>query len=145
MNYVKSACAYTCKIKLAPNAIMPKLATPESAGYDLQTPSDFVIKAKDSCIVDLRIKIQLPSGIYAKIENHSKMTMLKHRIVVAGGIVDNDHDGSLQVVLFNHGKKSRHFKRGDKIAQMILKKYCIVPFSRINEFDFELKYDDTYV
>ncbi|QHB21758.1 dUTPase [Artaxa digramma nucleopolyhedrovirus] len=137
-----------CKIHLQRNAYMPKLITSKSAGYDLQTPVDFVIKARDSCAIDVGFRMELPLGVYAKIENHSTMT--KHQIVVASDVVDNNnYKNNLRVNLFNHGKKSRHFKRGDKIAQIILKKYCIIPVIQVNALglncDEEKQEEETYV
>ncbi|ABY65821.1 dUTPase [Orgyia leucostigma nucleopolyhedrovirus] len=115
-----------CKLLIAPRAFAPQLATDGSAGYDLRAPEDFVIKARDSCTVDTGLAIELPRGLYAKIESKSGLAF-KHQIVVAAGVVDNDYRGKICVILMNHGKRSRQFKRGDKIAQMVLHKYYTVP------------------
>ncbi|AGR56855.1 dUTPase [Hemileuca sp. nucleopolyhedrovirus] len=115
-----------CKIVKSNNSYMPKMSTIGSAGYDLRTPVDFVVKPQSSCKVDLGISIELPFNMYVKIESRSGLAS-KDKIIVIGGVVDNDYRGNINVILFNLGKKMKKFKRGDKIAQMIIHTYHAMP------------------
>ncbi|QWO71638.1 dUTPase [Orgyia pseudotsugata single capsid nuclopolyhedrovirus] len=119
-----------CKIILTPRAFVPRLATAGSAGYDLRTPEDFVVRARDSCVVNVGLCMELPHGMYAKLESKSGLAM-KHQITVAAGVVDNDYRGEICVILLNHGIKSKRFKRGDKIAQMVLHHYYTLPMEEV--------------
>ncbi|AKC91670.1 dUTPase [Lambdina fiscellaria nucleopolyhedrovirus] len=112
-----------CKIKMRANAFAPTRATVGSAGYDVQTPVDFVLKARDHCFIDLGLALEMSPDVYARIESRSGLAR-RHQIVVGAGIVDNDYRGNIGVLLFNHGKRSRQFKRGDKIAQIVFSSYC---------------------
>jgi dUTP pyrophosphatase len=114
------------KYKKNADAIAPKLATPGSAGYDLYTPVDFVIKANDKYIVNTGLAFEIPPTFYIQIKDRSSMAS-KYQIITAGGVIDNDYRGPVCVILFNCGKKSRSFKRGDRIAQFIIQKYYNMP------------------
>ncbi|AIE47822.1 dutpase [Peridroma alphabaculovirus] len=114
------------KYKKAENAYAPLQSTAGAAGYDLRTPVDFVIRARDWHSVDVGVALQMPEGMYAQIKSRSGMAF-KHQVVAAAGVIDNDYRGTISVLLFNHGKKSRQFRRGDKIAQFIVRKYCVLP------------------
>jgi dUTP pyrophosphatase len=120
------------KFKKSKNAFAPQMATAGSAGYDLRSPVDFVVKARDKHIVDVGVTIELPLGMYAQLKSRSGMAF-KHQIVTGAGVIDNDYRGTISVLLFNHGKKSREFKRGDKIAQLIVQEYANLPIVECEE------------
>ncbi|AUV65331.1 dUTPase [Alphabaculovirus myunipunctae] len=120
------------KFKREKFAYPPQMATLGSAGYDLRTPGDFVIKPRDKHVVDTGISIELPENMYAQIKSRSGMA-LKQQVVVFAGVIDNDYRGVIKVVLFNHGKKSRTFRRGDKIAQMVIQQYYALPPVEVQE------------
>ncbi|QEI03533.1 DUTPASE [Spodoptera cosmioides nucleopolyhedrovirus] len=118
--------------KTSNTAYTPRMASGGAAGYDLHTPVDFVIKARDSILVNTEIAIELPPGMYAQIKSRSG-NAAKYQVVAAAGVIDNDYRGPLQVLLFNHGKKSRQFRRGDRIAQFIVRTYCKLPMEEVEE------------
>ncbi|WBB27208.1 dUTPASE [Mythimna sequax nucleopolyhedrovirus] len=120
------------KFKKSIDAFVPHMATEGSAGYDLRTPVDFIIKARDKHIVDVGVAIELPYDTYAQVKSRSGLAF-HHQIVVGAGVIDNDYRGTINVLLFNHGKKSRTFKRGDKIAQMIVHQYCKLPLIKTDQ------------
>ena len=45
---------------------------------------------------------------------------MKHGIEVGAGVIDQDYEGELKVVLFNHGDKDFHVNEGDRIAQIVI-------------------------
>jgi dUTP pyrophosphatase len=108
------------------SAYPPHMATVGAAGYDLRTPIDFVIKARDNHVVDVGVALELPPHTYAQVKSRSGMAF-KHQVVVGAGVIDNDYRGTIAVLLFNHGKKSRVYRRGDKIAQIVVQEYCCLP------------------
>lgn len=120
------------KFKKSANAFVPRMATEGAAGYDLCTPVDFVIKARDSIVVDTEVAIELPPHMYAQIKSRSG-NAVKYQVVAAAGVIDNDYRGTIRVLLFNHGKKSRQFRRGDRIAQFIVRKYYNLPLQEQDE------------
>ena len=42
---------------------------------------------------------------------------------MGAGVIDIDYGGEIEAVLFNHGTKNFIVKKGDRIAQLILKRY----------------------
>jgi dUTP pyrophosphatase len=55
--------------------------------------------------------------VYARIAPKSSLALEGYD--VSAGVVDKGYRGELKVVLVNNGKNFRHFRRGDKIAQLI--------------------------
>lgn len=120
------------KYTKSPGAFAPRMASEGAAGYDLYTPHDFVIKARDSTLIDTGVCIEMPPNMYAQIKSRSG-NAVKHQIVAAAGVIDNDYRGTLSVLLFNHGKKSRQFRRGDRIAQFIVRQYYKLPLKECEQ------------
>jgi dUTP pyrophosphatase len=48
---------------------------------------------------------------------------LKNGIHVGAGVIDQDYRGNVGVLLFNLGSEPFTIKKGDRIAQMVIKKY----------------------
>lgn len=107
------------KIVIENGGFMPKYAHPSDAGMDLRTPELIVVPANGSCIVDLRIRMQIPDSCFGKIESKSGL-MCKAGIVAPGGVIDPGYTGSIKVKLENHSNERAVFERGDKIAQLII-------------------------
>lgn len=123
-----------CKIKLCHGAFVPKRATLGSAGYDLTSPADVVIKPKSSKLIDLQFSLEMPDNVYAKIESRSGLA-LKHRIIVGAGVIDTDYRGNVGVLLFNFGKQTKVISRGERIAQMIFLEYKVPQFYTITQLN----------
>ncbi|AIZ48616.1 dUTPase [Agrotis segetum nucleopolyhedrovirus B] len=123
---------HVLKYKKSATAFAPRQATAGAAGYDLCTPNDFIVKARDFVVVDTGVAIELPPNMYAQIKSRSG-NAVKYQIVAAAGVIDNDYRGTLRVLLFNHGKKSRQFRRGDRIAQFIVRNYHTLPLKECDE------------
>jgi len=113
-----------CYEKTLDNALAPKRATRNSAGLDLKAPSHNIVPAHGKKLIDIGIKIYLPSNTYGRIAGRSSLA-LNHFIEILAGVVDLDYTGSLKVVMANHSDKDFHISRGDKIAQLIVEKIFI--------------------
>ena len=88
-----------------------------TAGKDLYSAA-FVELPPHSCsLIPIDIAIAVPEGHYAQIAPRSGLA-LKNSIDVAAGVVDEDYQGLIGVILVNNG---------DCIAQLILKQ-CSIPF-----------------
>jgi dUTP pyrophosphatase len=48
---------------------------------------------------------------------------LKNGIHIGAGVIDSDYRGNLGVLLFNLSNEHFYFSRGDRIAQLVVKKY----------------------
>lgn len=109
------------KVKLEDYALEPVRAHSTDAGLDLfSRDNDFCLWPGQSHFFDTGVHIQFPEGTYGLILSRSGLNM-KHGIVAAGnGVIDQDYRGSIGVKLYNLGREGYTFKRGDRIAQLVI-------------------------
>lgn len=93
-----------------------------AAGYDLFAAEDCLIHT--SGIVSTGLIVEIPVGHYGKIEGHSSIAY-RDDIVAFGGIIDEDCRDIVKVKLFNHGTKGYQVHKGDRIAKLIIHRYCV--------------------
>lgn len=123
----------------SPDAKEPTKGTEDSAGYDLYASEDGEIEANGHSGVATGIHISIPKGLYGRIAERSGLA-LKHSIKVGGGVIDNgmifvykfaeytsinaftDYRGEVRVILFNGAPSNFKYKKGDRIAQLILER-----------------------
>ncbi len=109
------------KIKLlSDNAKLPTRGTPESSGLDVYTPIDFIIPARGDYLVPLDIQVDIPFGWDLCVYNKSGISSKKH-LCKGAELIDSDYTGNCHVHLFNHSDKDVEFKKGDKIAQLVMR------------------------
>ncbi len=123
---------------------LPSYATSGSAGADLcaDINESFTIKKGGICLIPTGISIALPTGFEAQIRSRSGMT-LKHGIVVANGIgtIDSDYRGEIKVILHNISDKDYTLNPGEKIAQMVISRFCQAKFIVSETLDDTLRGD----
>ena len=112
-------------LRLDDNSFIPKRGTPYSAGLDLFSPVDVSINPGERLLIKLNISIELPVGTFGHILPRSSLS-LKNGIHVGAGVIDSDYRGNVGVVLFNLSSETFCVSRGDRIAQMIVKRYEMV-------------------
>ena len=111
--------------RLNDNAVLPVRASPGAAGYDISCSIDFILNTQSHNLVPTGLAFKLPPGVYGRIAPRSGLTV-KHGIHIGAGVIDPDYTGEVKVAMFNLGIESVHFRKGDRIAQLILER-CEVP------------------
>ena len=115
---------------------IPSYATEHSAGMDLRAflPNSIVLQPMERQMIPTGIYIELPDGYEAQIRCRSGLA-IKNGISVINGIgtVDTDFRGELCVLLVNLSKKLFTINNGDRIAQMVIKKYEKCEWEQVNE------------
>lgn len=118
------------KVVIDDGAYLPVRAHGDDAGYDLRTPADFNLPAMTegipfadtpSCgmaVVDTGVHIQIPKGYCGMVVSKSGLNVNKN--ITVTGLIDSGYTGTIRVKLYNYGKTAWQFKRGDKIAQLVL-------------------------
>lgn len=120
------------KIKLlSENAKLPILASNQSAGYDLFSTIDVILKPEKMIAIPLDFQMELPLGYFGKIESRSGLC--KKGIVTKAGIIDNDYRGNVHVLLKNESNDEFKINIGDRIAQMIILPYY--HFKLVQQYD----------
>jgi len=117
---------------LSENAIMPKRGSSLSAGFDLSSSENTIIKAGERGLVKTDLSIACPPGTYARIAPRSGLAVKKF-IDVGAGVVDADYRGPVGVVVFNFGVEDFTVEPGDRIAQLILEKVSMVDAMQVEE------------
>jgi len=118
----------------------PTKATEQSCCWDLHSAQDFKIYKNQTMVVSLGFKLNMPIGWEAQIRSRSGLA--KEGLVVANapGTVDNDYTGNICVILsYNQdgGPAYRKFYRGDRIAQMAIRRVPEVKLIRRDVWDID--------
>ena len=108
--------------RLNEQAILPTYGSEYAAGLDLYSPVETVVEPQTRLLIKLDISIELPLQTFGHILPRSGLA-LKHGIHVGAGVVDQDYRGNVGVLLFNLGTEPFVIKKGDRIAQMVIKRY----------------------
>lgn len=107
---------------LSSQAFTPVRSTFEAAGLDLFSPTDGTIHPGQRQLIPLDISITLPNHTYGHILPRSGLA-LRHGIHVGAGVIDSDYRGNVGVLLFNLSNEPFVFRRGDRIAQLVIQPY----------------------
>ena len=112
---------------------LPKRSTKTSAGYDIRSVEEGIIKPGEAKIFKTGLKVCMNKdevlNIYSRSSQGYKYTVC---LINSVGIIDSDYynnsnnEGHFSVKLINHGDKDFEVKIGDKIAQGIFMKYLTV-------------------
>lgn len=120
------------------NFPLPKYQTRGAAGVDIHANilDPLLIKKGQILLVPTGLFVSVPLGYEAQIRSRSGLT-LKHGITVANGIgtIDSDFRGEIQVILINIGSKDYEITPGERIAQMVIKKYIYAAFEEVEILD----------
>jgi dUTP pyrophosphatase len=103
---------------------LPRYAKGGDAGADIVSRIDVTLAPGERTLVPTGIAIALPDGYVALVHPRSGLA-IKHGVTMvnAPGTVDAGYRGELQIILINHDpSESVTFKRGDRIAQLVIQK-----------------------
>jgi dUTP pyrophosphatase len=140
---------------LHPDARPPERATEDSAGYDLfvylthrtvncsdasgtnelptfrdreKNLSYFELAPNATAMMPLGFKARLPRGCEAQIRPRSGTTFKKGLLIPnSPGTIDADYPGEWMVLVRNPGAKAVRIEHGERIAQMVLSRFEVIP------------------
>lgn len=110
------------KVKLLrPEAVLPRKATPGSAGYDLVSTEYHLIDPGAWVAVGTGVSVEMELYQELQIRPRSGLAA-KYGVTVlnAPGTIDADYRGEIKVLLINHGREPFEVHPGDRIAQGVL-------------------------
>ncbi|MCX6429330.1 MAG: dUTP diphosphatase [Actinobacteria bacterium] len=114
---------------------IPTYAKGGDAGADLVTRIDLTLAPGERALAPTGISIALPDGYVALVHPRSGLA-IKHGVTMvnAPGTVDAGFRGELQIILINHDpRESISFKRGDRIAQLVIQQVERAQFVEVSE------------
>lgn len=118
-----------------PESKTPARATAGSAGYDLYSTVSFELNPGDRITVDTGVIVKLPEGhcgeIWPRSGNAHRHGIHAFSNVpigpdgegILGGMIDEDYNETVGVILINLGKGVFKADVGDKIAQLVISPY----------------------
>ena len=121
--------------RLDPDLPLPRYAKGGDAGADIVSRIDITLAPGERALVPTGIAIALPDGYVALVHPRSGLA-IKHGVTMvnAPGTVDTGYRGELQIILINHDKsESVSFKRGDRIAQLVIQKVERADFVEVRD------------
>jgi len=73
-------------------------------------------------LISSGIYLSIPEGYEAEIRPRSGLA-LKHGVSLVNtpGTIDSDYRGLVSLIMINHGKEPFRIRRGDRVAQMVVK------------------------
>ena len=117
---------------------LPRYVTDGSSGMDLYADVDgeVVLATGSIQLISTGLYIAVPRGYEAEIRPRSGLA-LKHGIslVNSPGTIDSDYRGLLSIILINHGKDPFVVKRGDRIAQIVIKEVTRARWEEVGELE----------
>ncbi len=124
--------------KLHPDAITPKYAHFDDAGFDLFAIENTTIKKGERGIVKTGLAMEIPTGYVGLVWDKSGISV-KEGIKTIAGVVDSSYRGEALVALINLSDKDYIFEKGHKVAQMIIQKKETVEFVEVTELENTLR------
>ena len=120
-------------INLYNNIEIPKRSTMKSAGYDIKSMEDGVIKPGEAKSFKTGLKVTMNDDEVLYIYSRSSQGY-KYNVSLANsvGVIDSDfynnpsNEGHFQVRLINLGNEDYLVNIGDRIAQGVFMKYLVV-------------------
>ncbi len=120
--------------KVHADAQLPSRNSAGDAGYDLYSIAHDVIKPGERQLVHTGVSISIPRGYYGRGAPRSGLA-LRSGIDVLAGVIDSGYRGEVGVVLINLSDKSFGFRKGDRIAQIIIEKCHEASWVEVNELN----------
>lgn len=131
-----SPVATKVKIKrLHPDAIIPKYATPGSAGFDLVAVEDVIIGTRETKLVRTGLAFEIPEGYEMQIRPRSGLSLKTPlRIANSPGTIDADFRGEVGVIAWNSDRdETIRIQKGDRIAQGVIAPVVRAQFEVVDE------------
>lgn len=111
---------------------LPKRSTKESAGYDIFSPVDILLKPNEEIKVPTGLKVHMQKGEALLIFPRSGLgfkyyTRLANTIgVIDSDYINSDNEGHIWVKLRNEGDKDLFINQGDAFCQAIFMPFLLV-------------------
>lgn len=123
-------------MKIHKDAVMPEKAHETDACYDLYSVADDFILYKDGrAKVKTGLIIEIPEGFEGQVRPRSGRAIHEGISVLnTPGTIDSGYRGEVCVILYNTGIDGL-IKKGDKIAQLAIRKVYDFEFIEVKELE----------
>ena len=132
--------------RLTDTAVLPVKAHQSDAGFDICADEDITINVGETVTVSTGLSVAIPEGYYGRLKGRSGLTA-KTLLRVQEGTIDANYRGEIKVICDIKTKildqvidgmiyaNNLSFKRGERIAQLIIQPLPTVEVVEVNELD----------
>jgi dUTP pyrophosphatase len=122
-------------VRLDPDLPLPGYAHPGDAGADLRTTVDARIEPGERAVLPTGLAIALPDGYAAFVHPRSGLAVRYGiALVNSPGTIDAGYRGEVKVIVVNLDRNAPVlFRRGDRIAQLVVQRVEKVRFHEVAE------------
>jgi len=117
---------------------LPHYATSGSSGMDLyaDVEGEVALAPGEIKLVSCGIYLGIPEGFEAEVRPRSGLA-LKYGVTLVNtpGTIDSDYRGLVSLIMTNLGKSRFVIKRGERVAQLVIKETIKADFTETNELD----------
>lgn len=117
---------------------LPRYMTSQSAGLDICAAivEDQLLEKGEIALLPTGFAMALPPGYEAQIRPRSGLAV-NHGIglINAPGTIDADYRGEVKIAVINLGPEAYTFRRGDRVAQMIIHRVHQVELQEVEHLD----------
>ena len=115
--------------KLEEDVTIPQFKTEGSAGMDVQSREDFILKPGHFKIVKTGLSCAVEPGYELQVRPRSGLAA-KNGVTVLNtpGTIDSDYRGELKVILINLSDRDFVVNSGERIAQIIVSPVTVADF-----------------
>jgi dUTP pyrophosphatase len=101
---------------------LPSYAKDGDSGMDIRAKEDFSVYPSETKMIETGISVRLPfPGLEIQVRPRSGMSLkTKLRVSNSPGTVDSNYTGPVNVIMDNIGDEPIKFKKGERIAQIVL-------------------------
>lgn len=115
---------------------LPQYARTGDAGMDVfaNVEEAIVIKAGERALIPTGLKVGIPVGYEIQVRPRSGLALKKGITVLnTPGTIDAGYRNEVGVILMNHSNEDFIVNPGDKIAQIVLKKFETIEWKEVEE------------
>ena len=117
---------------------LPRYMTPSAAGMDIcaAIETDMVLTKGAIALIPTGFAVAIPKGFEIQIRPRSGLAV-NHGIGIINspGTIDADYRGEVKIAVINLGEKKYTVHRGDRIAQMVVKKVYQARLKVVEQLD----------
>ena len=118
--------------KLKGDAKLPSYAHPGDAGMDIYSCEERTLLPQEQALISTGIAMEIPDGYVGLVWDKSGLST-KHGLKTLAGVIDAGYRGEISIALANVGSGPYTFKKGEKIAQMLIQKVEHPQFQEVDE------------
>ena len=115
---------------------LPEYQNKGDAGMDIRSNEDTTIRAYSWSVIVTGLYIIIPFGYEGQMRSRSGLAAKNGvHVLNSPGTIDSGYRDELKVILMNHNHLAYEVKKGDRIAQLVIKPMTQAQIEEISEMD----------